>query len=139
MKNILKVLLKQYFLPRWIVLVYDLSVMGSVFIFSTYLIVNFSSEKVDLQNALHQIVASAFIFFVVYLFIKPHYNIIRHTTLKGFSSLVNTHVLGSSGLLGLSVIGRIEPIFASYAIPYPVIIIQFFISRTGRSKKPGSR
>jgi len=128
MKHILKLLLKQYFLPKWIVLVYDLTVMGSVFIFSTYLVANFSSEQVVIQNTLHQIIAIAFIFFVVYLIIKPHYNIIRHTTLKDFSSIVYALLIGSSCLLVLSVTGRSNPTFEYYAIPYPVIIIQFFIS-----------
>lgn len=128
MKNILKLLLKQYFLPKWIVLVYDLSVMGSVFIFSTYLIANFSTEKVELQSTIRQIVASAFIFFIVYLIIKPHYNIIRHTTLKDFTSIAYALILGSTGLFGLSIIGKNNQIFEHYAIPYAVIIIQFFIS-----------
>jgi len=128
MKNILKLLLKQYFLPKWIVLAYDLTVMGSVFIFSTYLVANFSAEQIVIQNTLHQIIASAFIFFIVYLIIKPHYNIIRHTTLKDFSSIVYALLIGSSGIFVLSVAGRSNPSFEYYAIPFPVIIIQFFIS-----------
>ena len=128
MKNILKDLLKQYFLPRWIILIYDLSVLGSVFIFATYLIANSSAEKVELRNLFHQISVSAIIFFVVYLIFKPHYNIIRHTTLKDFSSIIYALVLGTSGLLALSAFGNSHQIFANYAIPYTVIIIQFFIS-----------
>ncbi len=128
MKNILKLLLKQYFLPKWIVLIYDLTVIGSVFIFSTYLVANFSAEQVIIQNTLLQIIASVFVFFVVYLIIKPHYNIIRHTTLKDFSSIVYALLIGSSGLLVFSVAARSNPTFEYYAIPYPVIIIQFFIS-----------
>jgi FlaA1/EpsC-like NDP-sugar epimerase len=128
MKNILKLQLKQYFLPKWIVLLYDLSVIGTVFIFSTYLIGNISAEKIELQNTLRQNIVCAFIFLVVYLFIKPHYNIVRHTTLKDFSSIVYALILGSVGMLGLSVIGRSNPALAIYAISYAVIIIQFFIS-----------
>jgi len=128
MKNILKLLLKQYFLPKWIVLVYDLTLMGSAFIFSSYMVANFSSEQVELQNILRQIIASALIFLVVYLIIKPHYNIVRHTTLKDFSSIAYALVLGSSGLFGLAVLGKNNPLFSHYNIPYAVIIIQFFIS-----------
>src|SRR5665648_373372 len=76
MKNILKLMLKQYFLPKWIVLLYDLAVMGTVFSFSTYLVANFSAEQAELQNAIRQVIASTFIFLIVYLIIKPHYNII---------------------------------------------------------------
>jgi FlaA1/EpsC-like NDP-sugar epimerase len=128
MKSVLKDLLKQYFLPRWIVLLYDLSVMGSLFIFATYLIVNFSAEKVNLHNIYSQIVVGAIVFFVVYLFIKPHHNIIRHTTLKGFSSIVVAHTIGSTCLFVISIIGRNVPGYAQYAIPYSVIIIHYFIS-----------
>src|SRR5665648_185887 len=99
MKNILKLMLKQYFLPKWIVLLYDLAVMGTVFSFSTYLVANFSAEQAELQNAIRQVIASTFIFLIVYLIIKPHYNIIRHTTLKDFSSIVIALTIGSSGLL----------------------------------------
>jgi len=128
MKNILKLMLKQYFLPKWIVLLYDLAVLGTIFIFTTYLVASFSAGQVELQNTLHQIIANTFIFLVVYLFIKPHYNIIRHTTLKDFSSIVYALFISSSGLLVLSFIGRNNQVFSYYAIPYAVIIIQFFIS-----------
>ena len=128
MKSVIKDLLRKYFMPRWIVLVYDLSVMGVVFIFTTYLIVNFSYGKVELQDTYRQIIAGGVIFFMVYLIIKPHHNIIRHTTLKDFSSIVLAHILGSAGLVGLSVIGRNYPQFSSYAIQYRIIIIHFFIS-----------
>jgi len=128
MKSVIKDLLRKYFMPRWIVLVYDLSVMGVVFIFTTYLIVNFSYGKVELQDTYRQIIAGGVIFFAVYLIIKPHHNIIRHTTLKDFSSIVLAHIMGSAGLIGLSVIGRNYPQFSSYAIQYRIIIIHFFIS-----------
>ena len=128
MKNILKDLLKQYFLPRWIVLIYDLSIIGSVFIFINYLVENFSVEKVNRDYIYHQIVVSAFIFFVVYLIIKPHHNIVRHTTIKDFTSIVLTHSIGSVSLLGFSILWRYIPSFAEYVIPYSVIIIHFFIS-----------
>jgi len=128
MKNVLKLMLKQYFLPKWIVLLYDLAVIGTVFAFSTYLVANFSAEQAELQNAIRQVIASTLIFLIVYLIIKPHYNIIRHTTLKDFSSIVIALTIGSSGLLILALFGRINPLFAHYAIPFPVIIIQFFIS-----------
>ncbi|HEY3388409.1 MAG TPA: nucleoside-diphosphate sugar epimerase/dehydratase, partial [Prolixibacteraceae bacterium] len=128
MKNIIKLLLKQYFLPRWIVLVYDLFIVGCVFTFSTYLVVDFSPGKVELQNTIRQAAAVVFLFFIVYLFIKPHYNVIRHTTIKDFFSIVYAHILGTSALFGLSVIGRNEIVFANFIISYSTILIQFFIS-----------
>src|SRR5674476_1177678 len=75
MKNVLKLMLKQYFLPKWIVLLYDLAVIGTVFAFSTYLVANFSAEQAELQNAIRQVIASTLIFLIVYLIIKPQDNI----------------------------------------------------------------
>ena len=128
MKNILKLLLKQYFLPKWIVLVYDLAVLGTVLTFSIFLVANFSAGQVDLQNIIRQVLASTLIFLAVYLVIKPHHNIIRHTTLKDFSSIVYALILGSSLLFALSVIAKNNSAFSHYAILNAVIIIQFFIS-----------
>ena len=128
MKNALKTLLKQYVLPKWIVLVYDLSVIGFVFIFTTYLIVNFSADKVELHDTLLQFVAGAVIFFVVYFFVKPHSNIVRHTTLTDFSTIIAAHAIGSTGLLGLSLLARHHPSINHFIIAYPVIVIHFFIS-----------
>jgi len=128
MKNVLKNLLKQYFLPRWIVLLYDLSVIGAAFIFATLLSVNFSPENIHLADFYSQILASAIIFLVVYILVKPHYNIIRHTTLKDFSTIVSAHILGSMCLLGLSLFARNNPAYSQYSIHFAVIIIQFFIS-----------
>ena len=120
MKTALKKLLKQYFLPKWIVLAYDLAVLGSVFLFTTYLIVNFSTENVILRIAYNQTLACILIYFVVYQIIKPHHNIIRHTTLRDFSSIILANILGSAGLLGLSILGRNEVSYANFAIPIPV-------------------
>lgn len=128
MKNLLKDLLKQYFLPRWIVLIYDLTVIAAVFIFSTYLIVNFSFKNIHLKDIYIQVFAIVTIFFMVYLILKPHHNIVRHTTLKDFSSIVSAHIVGSAGIFGLSAIGKNNPDYAQFAIPYAVIVIHFFIS-----------
>jgi FlaA1/EpsC-like NDP-sugar epimerase len=128
MKTVLKNMLKRYFLPRWIVLLYDLTVIGVAFIFAIFLSINFSSENVVLRDIYRQIVAVSIIFFVVYLLIKPHYNIIRHTTIKDFSSLLLAHIVGSMCLWTLSFIGRSNLNYIQYAIPYRVIIIHFFIS-----------
>ncbi len=130
MKIIFKFLnrLNKYFLPSWIVMLYDLTILVLVFITSTYLASNFTSEMIERHYALQQITAFTLIFFIISLYIKPHLNIIRYTTLREFSSIVHTLVLGSVCLFCLSVIGRNFPFLAPYAIPYSVIIIQFFIS-----------
>jgi FlaA1/EpsC-like NDP-sugar epimerase len=128
MKSDFKDLLKEYFLPKWIVLLYDLSVIGFVFMFTTYLIADFSYGKLQLLSTYHQIIASTLIYLLVYLLIKPHHNILRHTTLKDFSTIIFALVTGSVGLLGLSAIGRTFSAYSQYAIPYAVIIIHFFIS-----------
>jgi len=107
---------------------YDLSVISAVFIFTTYLTVNFSLENVGTKVIYSQIFAIAIIFFVVYLLVKPHYNIIRHTTTKDFAQIVSAHIIGSISLCVLSVIGRNVPGYNHFIIPYGVIIIHFFIS-----------
>ena len=128
MKRFLKDLLHHYFLPRWIVLAYDLSIIGVVCIFSSFLIENFAVENIELKATFQQAAVNVLILFVVYLFIKPHHNIIRHTTLKGFSSIISANIIGSVVLLGISFILRNELLATDYLLPYPVIIINFFVT-----------
>jgi hypothetical protein len=123
MKTILKDLLKQYFLPRWIVLLYDLLVISAVFIFTTYLTVNFSLENVGTKDIYSQIFAIAIIFFGVYLLVKPHYNIIRHTTTKDFAQIVSAHIIGSISLCALSVMYRVI-----FTLLYPMGLSLFIFS-----------
>lgn len=107
---------------------YDLLVIGASFTLATFLSVNFSFENIVIKDTYRQILAVGVIFSAGYLLLKPHYNIIRHTTLKDFSSLVSTHTVGSVCLLALSFIGKSNPDYIYFVIPYPVIIIHFFIS-----------
>ena len=128
MKSVIKNLLKEYFLPRWIVLMYDLSVVCVTFIFTTFLIVNFSSDNVNLKDIDHQVIAILLIYFTVYLSFKPHHNIIRHTTLRDFSSIILANIAGSAGLLGVSILEKNNIINHHFAISYQVILINFFIT-----------
>ncbi len=128
MKNVLKNLLKKYFLPRWIILLIDLGVITAAFVLATFLNINFRLENLVREDFYSHIVATAILFLLVYKFVKPHYNIIRHTTLRDFSSLVLAHILGSLSLWGLSSIERFNPDYFPSVIPYTVIIIHFFIS-----------
>lgn len=123
MKNVLINRLKKYFLPRWCILLMDLGVINSSFVLASFLTIGFSAEILSFQ-----VVVTTFLFLTVYYFVKPHYNIIRHTTLRDFTTLVVAHVLGSLSLWGLSFIGRLNPAFIHYAVPYQVIVIHFFIS-----------
>ena len=127
MKNFIKGIFKHYCLPRWIILAYDLLVIGIICIFSTFLIENFSAEKIQLITIFQRATVNILICLLVYLHIKPHHNIIRHTTLKGLFSLVKANTLGSIVLLGLSLSFGTNPIIRDYLLPYPVIIINFFI------------
>jgi len=128
MKRFLKNLLLHYFLPKWIVLVYDLSVIGVVCIFSSFLIQNFSIENNELKAIYQKATVNILILLVVYLFIKPHHNIIRHTTLKGFSSIISANIIGSVGLFGITYILRNESFATDYLLPYPVITVNFFVT-----------
>ncbi len=128
MKNFIKGIFKHYCLPRWIILAYDLLVIGIICVFSTFLIENFSAEKIQLITTYQRAAVNILIFLLVYLHIKPHHNIIRHTTLKGLSALVKANILGSIVLLGLSLSFGTNPIIRDYLLPYPVIIINFFIT-----------
>lgn len=124
----LKRLLETNIAPRWIVLVFDLSIMWVVFLCSTILI----SHKGPLTELLHdhviQLFMSGVIFLIAYLIVKPHHNIIRHSSIQDFVAIISVQCLGSTGLILMSLICKYIIQNQQCVILYPEIIIHFFIS-----------
>lgn len=124
----IKRIVDKYIAPRWIILIFDLSIMWLVFLFANILISPKEFVGHGIFNNFTLILASGAIFLTAYIIVKPHHNIIRHTTIKDFSTIIYAQILGSTGLLIMSFIGHHMIQYSQYKILYPVIIVHFFIS-----------
>ena len=128
MKKKLHKLLYGHFLPKWIVLAFDLSVIGLVFIFTYWLRVDFGNLRFPIHLILLQTICGLPLFLLAYYLLKPHHGIIRHTTSFDARKILFTHIIGSSGLVFISLLARNFDPFYFLFIPFSVIVIHFFIS-----------
>ena len=128
MKRKLHKLLDKRYLPKWIVLSFDLCVIGIVFFFSYWLRMDFGNLHITYQDFLQKTFFGLPVFLVAYAIMKPHNGIIRHTTVNDAQKIFLTQLIGSSGLLIVSIIARTTIGTSFIVIPYSIIIIHFFIS-----------
>jgi len=128
MTDAFKRILERHIAPRWIILLFDLTIIWCVFLLTTILIAQQGSDLIAPREYFPQIIISGAIFLIAYLIVKPHHNIIRHTTIKDFVTIIYALILGSAGLIIMSLISR--DIFQNnqYGILYSVIVVHFFIS-----------
>ena len=128
MKSKIRKLVFSRFLPSWIVLAFDLSVISIVFFFTYWLRVDLGSLSISMFAIIEQTMFGLPLFIIAYLVIKPHHGIIRHTTMNDVYNILLTHFIGSSGLFLMSVMARLTGEFHILFIPFSVIIVHFFIS-----------
>lgn len=128
MKRKIRNLMYRRFLPKWIVFTFDLSIIGLVFFFTYWLRVDLGNLNIPGHTIFLQTVFGLPLFIIAYYILKPHNGIIRHTTAHDTSKILFTHLIGSSGLVFISIIGRSVTGFQFLFIPYSVIIVHFFIS-----------
>lgn len=122
----IKELLEKRYLPRWIVLMADMGIAFSTFLFTYLLRFNLVSEFVDIPMMMIQLMAGLPVFLLAAIIFKPYRGIIRHTTSQDAMTLIKAHLLYSGGYFVISYLGHgWNP---QLLIPWSVIIVHFFMS-----------
>lgn len=122
----LKRLLDKQFMPRWIILLTDMSIASVTFLFTYLLRFNLVSVHVDVPLMLLQFMTGFPFFILAALIFKPHRGIIRHSTMQDAVILAKAHLLYSTGYFLISFFGhKLDDIFL---IPWSVIIVHYFLS-----------
>jgi len=126
MRRQLKNLIDKRFLPRWIVLVSDLSISIIAFLFTYLLRVNLFSALVNVPMMVMQLMAGFPFFILAIVLFKPYRGIIRYSRVKDITVLLKAQLILSSGFVLISYFGREYDAYLT--IPWSVIIIHFFLS-----------
>jgi FlaA1/EpsC-like NDP-sugar epimerase len=126
MKKIIQTLLNHSYLPSWLVLFCDLIIYASTFIVTNWLVFSLSMSPFENQIIVLQMICGIPFFYLATYFLHPHRGIIRHSTVQDAMVLIFAHLILSSGLMFVSLLGHIY--LKELAIPYSIIIIHFFIS-----------
>jgi FlaA1/EpsC-like NDP-sugar epimerase len=126
MKKIIQTLLNHSYLPSWLVLFCDLIIYATTFIVTYWLVLGLNMVSFDNQIIVLQMISGIPFFYLATYFLQPHRGIIRHSTVQDAMVLIFAHMILSTGLMFVSLIGHIYII--EFAIPYSIVIIHFFIS-----------
>lgn len=127
LRDKLKQLVDNRFLPRWLVLVADILIVGLAFAYVYFLRFNIISQPVNVPDMLLQLlVALPFYLGAAFIF-RPHHGIIRHSGMHDAITILKAHSTFSIALILISTVGGkvISPLLA---IPNSVIILHFFVS-----------
>ena len=126
MKEKLKYWFNRIHLPRWIVFVGDLVIIAAVYVFVVLLRWSFTTRVVNPSELALQLLFSMPFFVLGAFLFKSHQGLIRHTALQDIIVVVKAHLLGSFGMLLVSLIGG--QFVPDLKIHGSIILVHFFIS-----------
>lgn len=126
MKEKLKHWFDRIHLPRGIVLVGDLVIIASVFVFVLLLRYSFTTILIDPRHVALQMAAGAPFFLLGAWLFRPYQGLIRHTAMHDVVVVIKAHLIGSLGLIFVSMV--LSTYVPGLFIPNSVIIVHFFVS-----------
>ena len=125
MRKELKRFVDKRFVPRWIVLIIDMVIISSTFMFTYLIRFNLSSLNVDVLRIMMQLLAGLPFYILAVIFFKPHHGIIRHSSRHEILVILQTNLFLSAGFFLISYFGR--QFESQLVIPWSVIIVHNFI------------
>lgn len=128
MKNYIQHEVYKRYLPRWIVLLADFSIIACTFVFIYLLRYNIFGMSPDVVSLAFQLLAGLPFFVLGILIFKPHLGIIRHTTMHEALSLFKANLVLTAGFFLMRYPG--ELLHINLNIPVSVIFAQHFVSVT---------
>ncbi len=126
MRDQIRKQIEKWYLPRWMVIFADFTIMTTSFFITYFLRFNLFAHYVNVpEMALQLLAGTPFFLISVYIF-KPYQGILRHSTMHDVLILAKTHITFSFGLVFLSFFGL--SYISSLYIPFSVIAVHYFVS-----------
>ena len=126
MRKRIKNFIDKRFVPHWIVLLMDMTIIASTFIFTYFLRFNLFYIGVEVPTMFLQLLLGLPFYVLAVLIYKPHHGIIRHSSRHEVLVLLKTNLLLSSGFLLISISERLFGFLD--VIPWSVILVNFSLS-----------
>lgn len=115
------------YLPRWLVLVFDLYMVINTFILAYLIRFNFT-VSFDATVLFHQVLLVVLVSFVVFLVVGSYKNIIRTTRFKDALNLTIASILIFILLAGFVFLNRFMAVLEDFTIPISILIIHFLLN-----------
>lgn len=122
-KSRLVSIFREHSLPRWLVLLIDMSVVYSSFLIAYMLRYNFETYSFDISISFKQAWLVLFIYTVFMLIFKSYNGMLRHTTIRDTYKIIITSFAATILLIALTLLSRINEWNAVYDIPLSILVI----------------
>ena len=126
-KRLLHIIGKSY-LPRWVVLLFDLWVVGFGFVFSYVLRYNVRPLNIDMTVISLEMLIVLFIYFVTSLAVRSYAGVIRNATASDIVKIFESVGLATLMLMTVTLAGRYYLPGSLFVIPISIIIIHAMVS-----------
>lgn len=116
------------FLSRWVILVLDLVIVGTSFLFAYLIWFKFNYLAFDINKALLQLEVTLLVYSLSFLITRSYSGIIRHTGLSDAFRLLRAVTLSFVVLIGINILFNALGKQDVYRISYSILIIHFLLS-----------
>jgi FlaA1/EpsC-like NDP-sugar epimerase len=123
-------LLKNRYLPRWVIFTFDIFVVLSAFVLSYNLRYNFSSAGLNTLDEFRQMIILITAYLTGFIMFKPFAGIIRHTTSHDIQKIFLAVLFSSAMLVAITLLSRTMFHSRFLIIPLSVIIIHMMVTAT---------
>jgi FlaA1/EpsC-like NDP-sugar epimerase len=115
-------------IPRWVILVIDLSICLFSFVLAFALRHNFEILPGHYTSVYNALPIFFTVRFISFYFTKTYHGIVRYSGTQDIIRIFITLLIGSLSFIVVNISGKALGIFDSFIIPNSVVIIDFFIS-----------
>lgn len=128
MNDQIKLYFTKRYLPRWLVLFFDLFIISLTFLLAYILRFNFNLNSVESTLNLVQLWVVIPVFLMGFRVVNSYSGLLRHSTTEDIGRIIFSLSIGSGILMAFSFVLRKFNTDSPFNIPYSVIIIQFAIA-----------
>ena len=114
---------RKHSLPRWLVLVIDISVVWASFLVAYILRFNFELSPLEIPEALKQSLLVFTVYLAFMLLLQSYAGMIRHTTLKDTYKIIFTSLSSLGVLIILTILSRQFGWIKLFNIPLSILLI----------------
>ena len=125
MKNKIRKYLSATYLPRWIILTFDLSVIIGSLVVAHFFLNNLHITLLNWRQISWQAVATVPVYLAGFLLYRTYCEVIRHTTLEDILKIFYALTVSVVVLITISFLA---PASKYYGISYAILLLQYFVS-----------
>jgi FlaA1/EpsC-like NDP-sugar epimerase len=120
--------LSKHFVPRWVVFLFDTTIVLLGFLLTYYLRFNLDVDGIDVPLLTSQVLLVMPVYLACFLLFKPYRGIVRHTTTRDAQKIIIALTVGLATLLSVSIFGRDAGFSTVFIVPISIILVHYLIS-----------